>query len=198
MDVEGNPLPAGFTGELWIGGNGVARGYFGNPEMTAERFANWNGMRWYKSGDVARWTDNGEIVTLGRNDGQIKLRGLHIELGEIENAISAGRDLLAEELREILLRSLTKYMVPTAYLQMDRPPMTPNGKMDRKALPDAQLMQRREYEPPRNEAEQMVSALSRYAFVPCGMELPTANGRHTSGRSRMRRCKDFYVPIKSF
>lgn len=181
MDIDGNPLPVGFTGELWIGGNGVARGYFGNPEMTAERFVSWNGIRWYKSGDVARWTENGEIIILGRNDGQIKLRGLRIELGEIENAISAvpeirscavlvkklhgqehlcayysaERDLPAEELREILLRSLTKYMVPTAYLQMDHLPMTPNGKIDRKALPDAQLMQRQEYEPPRNEDEQI-------------------------------------------
>lgn len=181
MDIEGNPLPVGFTGELWIGGNGVARGYFGNPEMTAERFITRNGMRWYKSGDVARWTEDGEVIILGRNDGQIKLRGLRIELGEIENAISAvpgigscavlvrklhgqehlcayytaSHDMPAQELREILLRSLTKYMVPTAYLQMDRLPMTPNGKIDRKALPDAQLMQRQEYEPPCSEDEQI-------------------------------------------
>lgn len=181
MDIEGNPLPAGFIGELWIGGNGVARGYFGNPEMTAERFVERDVMRWYKSGDVARWTDNGEIVHLGRNDGQIKLRGLRIELGEIENSINAVEsvrscavlvrnlhgqehlcayytatcDLPAEELREILLKTLTKYMVPTAYLQLDEMPMTPNGKIDRKALPDAQLMQRREYEAPKNETEQI-------------------------------------------
>ncbi|MBQ4338597.1 MAG: amino acid adenylation domain-containing protein [Clostridia bacterium] len=181
MDIEGNPLPVGFTGELWIGGNGVAKGYFGNPEMTAERFVERNGLRWYKSGDVARWTNNGEIVHLGRNDGQIKLRGLRIELGEIENSINAveavkscavlvrklhsqehlcayytaSRTLPAEELREILLRTLTKYMVPTAYLQLDEMPMTPNGKIDRKALPDAQLMQRSEYEAAKNETEQI-------------------------------------------
>ncbi|MBQ8015549.1 MAG: amino acid adenylation domain-containing protein [Clostridia bacterium] len=181
MDIEGNPLPVGFIGELWIGGNGVAKGYFGNPEMTAERFVERDGMRWYKSGDVARWTDDGEIIHLGRNDGQIKLRGLRIELGEIENSISAVEavrscavlvrtlhgqehlcayytascELPAEELREILLRTLTKYMVPTAYLQLNEMPMTPNGKIDRKALPDAQLMQRREYEAPQNETEQI-------------------------------------------
>lgn len=179
MDIEGNPLPVGFIGELWIGGNGVARGYFGNPEMTAERFMERDGLRWYKSGDLARWTEDGEIVILGRNDGQIKLRGLRIELGEIENTINAvpeirscvvlvkklhGQEHLcayytatrafpAEELREILLKSLTKYMVPTAYLQLSQMPMTPNGKIDRKALPDAQLMQREEYVPPCNEAE---------------------------------------------
>lgn len=181
MDIEGNPLPVGFIGELWIGGNGVAKGYFGNPQMTAERFVEKGGLRWYKSGDVARWTEDGEIMHLGRNDGQIKLRGLRIELGEIENSIStvevvrscavlvrklhgqehlcayytATCDLPAEELREILLKTLTKYMVPTAYLQLDEMPMTPNGKIDRKALPDAQLMQRQEYEAPQNETEQI-------------------------------------------
>jgi len=181
MDICGNPLPAGFIGELWIGGHGVARGYFGNPEMTAERFVEKDGMRWYKSGDLAKWTDNGEIMILGRNDGQIKLRGLRIELGEIENSIAAvpdvracavlvrklhgqdhlcayytaARELPAEELREILLKTLTKYMVPTAYLQLDEMPMTPNGKIDRKRLPDAQLMQRQEYEAPANETEQV-------------------------------------------
>lgn len=180
MDIEGNPLPTGATGELWIGGNGVARGYFGNPEMTAERFVEREGMRYYKSGDLARWTDDGEIVILGRNDGQIKLRGLRIELGEIENTIgvqeditscavmvkmlhgqehlcayyTAKRELLPEELRESLASSLTKYMVPTAYLQLDAMPITPNGKIDRKALPEAKLMRREEYEAPQNEGEQ--------------------------------------------
>lgn len=180
MDIEGNPLPAGVTGELWIGGNGVARGYFGNPEMTAERFVERGGIRYYKSGDLARWTEDGEIVILGRNDGQIKLRGLRIELGEIENTIgaqdgitgcvvlvktlhgqehlcayyTADREFPAEELREVLASSLTKYMVPTAYLQLDRMPVTPNGKIDRKALPEAKLMRREEYEAPQNEEEQ--------------------------------------------
>lgn len=185
MDIDGNPLPVGVTGELWIGGVGVARGYFGNAEMTAERFVEKYGIRWYKSGDLARWTDNGEIMILGRNDGQIKLRGLRIELGEIENCINAlpeitssvvlvrkvnglehlcayytaTRELAAEELRERLLASLTRYMVPTAYLQMDALPMTPNGKIDRKALPEARLMQRDEYEPPANEAEAAYCAI---------------------------------------
>ena len=180
MDIYGQPLPAGFIGELWIAGYGVARGYFGNPEMTAEQFVEYNGLRWYKTGDLAKWTDHGEIIVLGRNDGQIKLRGLRIELGEIENTLNAvddvrscavlvrklhgqehlcayytaTRELPAEELREILLKTLTKYMVPTAYLQLDEMPMTPNGKIDRKRLPDAKLMQRQEYVAPANEAEQ--------------------------------------------
>ena len=178
-DIEGQPLPVGVTGELWIGGDGVARGYCANPEMTAERFVEYEGRRYYKSGDLARWTEDGEIVILGRNDGQIKLRGLRIELGEIENALgdvpeinacavvvrkinkqehlcayyTADVDISPDELREKLLRSLTKYMVPTAYLQMEALPMTPNGKIDRKALPEASLMRREEYELPSNEAE---------------------------------------------
>ncbi len=181
MDICGHPLPAGFIGELWIAGHGVARGYFGNPEMTAERFVEKDGLRYYKSGDLAKWTNDGEIVILGRNDGQIKLRGLRIELGEIENSISAvedvracavlvrklhgqdhlcayytaARELSAEELRESLLKTLTKYMVPTAYLQLEKMPMTPNGKIDRKRLPEAKLMQRQEYEAPANETEQI-------------------------------------------
>ncbi len=185
MDVAGNPLPVGVTGELWIGGTGVARGYFGNPEMTAERFIEKYGVRWYRSGDLARFTENGEIMILGRNDGQIKLRGLRIELGEIESAIgeipeitggvvlvkkinghehlcayyTATRLIPAEEMRDILMTSLTKYMVPTAFLQMDTFPMTPNGKIDRRALPEAKLMQRDVYEAPVGEMEEAYCAI---------------------------------------
>lgn len=180
MDTDGNPLPVGVTGELWIAGTGVARGYYGNPQMTDERFVMHDGMRYYKSGDLARFTNEGEVVILGRNDGQIKLRGLRIELGEIEKTLgeieavsscavfvrklhgqehlcayyTANCELSAKDLREQLGKSLTKYMVPTAYLQLDTMPMTPNGKIDRKALPDACLMQAEEYIAPANDAEQ--------------------------------------------
>lgn len=185
MDVEENPVPVGVTGELWIGGMGVAQGYFGNPKMTEERFVEKYGVRWYKSGDLAKWTEDGEIVILGRNDGQIKLRGLRIELGEIESRINslpevtgsvvlvrkingqehlcayytASRCLPPQEMREELLKTLTKYMVPTAYLQMEAFPLTPNGKTDRKALPEAQLMQRDQYVQPANEAEAAYCAI---------------------------------------
>lgn len=179
MDIDGNPLPSGAVGELWIGGAGVARGYFGNEEMTKDRFVDRDGIRYYKSGDLAKRTQNGEIIILGRNDGQIKLRGLRIELGEIENTLNscegiqravaavkeirgqehlcayytADRPISAEELRGKLSDALPKYMVPTAYLQMDELPMTANGKADMKALPEAQLMQRDAYEAPANEIE---------------------------------------------
>ncbi|MFI3177398.1 MAG: amino acid adenylation domain-containing protein [Eubacteriales bacterium] len=180
MDFTGNPLPVGATGELWIGGYGVARGYLGNPEMTAERFVPVDGERYYQSGDLAKWSKSGEITILGRNDGQIKLRGLRIELGEIESALAkiehisscvvmvrtihevehlcayytADCSLLAETLREELLKTLTVYMVPTAYLQMDALPMTPNGKIDRKQLPEPSLMQKQNYEQPLNLEEE--------------------------------------------
>ena len=179
MDIDGNPLPIGAVGELWIGGAGVARGYFGNEEMTKDRFVFRNGIRYYRSGDLAKWTRDGEIAILGRNDGQIKLRGLRIELGEIENTINAvtgikrsavavkiirdrehlcafyvaDHEISAEDLRNKLSDSLPKYMVPTAYLQMDALPTTANGKTDMKALPEAKLMQKDVYEAPANEIE---------------------------------------------
>lgn len=180
MDIEGNPLPVGVIGELWIGGKGVSRGYYGNPEMTEERFVQHEHARFYKSGDLARWTNQGEIIILGRNDGQIKLRGLRIELGEIEKTIgeyegikscvvlvkkirgqehlcafyTADMAIAAEELRKELLKTLTVYMVPTAYLQLTAMPMTPNGKIDRKVLPEPQLMQMAEYVKPETPEEE--------------------------------------------
>lgn len=181
VDIDGHPLPPGVVGELWIGGEGVAKGYFGNAEMTSERFVEQNGTRWYRSGDLARWTEEGDVVILGRNDGQIKLRGLRIELGEIETALAAapgiracavlvrqidGREHLcayysatqewdAAELRDFLSKSLAKYMLPTAYCQLDNLPQTPSGKTDFKALPEPELMARRDYKAPKNETERI-------------------------------------------
>jgi amino acid adenylation domain-containing protein len=178
-DIYGNPLPLGVIGELYIGGAGLALHYFGNPKLTQAAFEFVNGERFYKSGDLARFTDAGEIEILGRNDGQIKLRGLRIEPGEIENQVSAtpgiisvavlvkkirgnehlaayytaAREIPPEEIRDTLSLSLTKYMVPTAYLQMERFPVTPNGKTDIKALPEPELLRSEDYEPPANETE---------------------------------------------
>lgn len=180
MDIHGNPLPIGVCGELWIGGTGVGQGYYGNPETTAEKFVVREGIPFYKSGDLARQTPTGEVEILGRNDGQIKLRGLRIELGEIERTLAsypnmgmvtvfvgnihkqehlvayytAKNPIEPVELREFLLKTLTTYMVPTAYLQLDSLPTTPNGKIDRKALPPANLMQQRDYVAPTNQAEE--------------------------------------------
>lgn len=179
VDMDGHPLPPGVVGELWIGGEGVGRGYYGNPVNTEKQFLILDGIRYYRSGDLAKWTENGEVVVLGRNDGQIKLRGLRIELGEIENVLAnvpgirscavvvrgiAGREHLSayytasctldpDKLRETLTASLPRYMVPTAYLQMDKLPETPSGKTDLKSLPEPKLAARREYKAPASDAE---------------------------------------------
>ncbi len=184
-DADGNPLPPLMVGELLIGGRGVARGYVGLPEQTAEKFVDFNGERVYRSGDYARWTADGDVEILGRSDNQIKLRGLRIELGEVEAALAAvpgvsacavtirtlqnadhlcawyvaARAIDADEMRTALARTLTGYMVPTAYLQIDAIPKTPGGKDDLRALPSPELLRSGEYVPPRGETEEKLCAV---------------------------------------
>ena len=179
VDADGNELPVGVVGELYIGGRGVARGYNNLEEMTRERFVDYHGERIYKSGDYAKWLPNGDVVILGRTDHQIKLRGLRIELGEIENVMlkvegmkkvvilirklngkehlcayyTANREIAPDALKAEISKSLTQYMVPTAYLQLKEMPMTPNGKTDVKALPEPQLAISAAYEAPTNDTE---------------------------------------------
>ena len=179
VDSDGNELPAGVVGELYIGGIGVASGYNDLPQMTAERFIDYKGYRIYKSGDYARWTEEGDVVILGRTDNQIKLRGLRIELGEVEAALAAvegiksvvvkigkikgiehlcayftaDRPIDIPSLKVELGKTLTKYMIPTAYKQMDKMPITPNGKTDVKNLPEPELALSGDYEAPQNEVE---------------------------------------------
>ena len=162
VDSDGNELPPGIVGELYIGGAGVGKGYNNLPDMTAERFIEYCGVRVYKSGDYARWTPKGDVEILGRLDNQIKLRGLRIELGEVESALAkvdgiktslvkiakikgiehlcayftADRVIDAEDLNG---ETLPNYMVPTAYLQIKKMPMTLNGKIDAKSLPEATI-----------------------------------------------------------
>ncbi len=179
VDCDGNELPVGVVGELFIGGHGVARGYNNLDEMTRERFVDYHGVRVYKSGDYAKWLSDGDIVILGRTDHQIKLRGLRIELGEIENVMlkvagmkkivimirkiqdrehlcayyTADREIAPNALKAEISKSLTQYMVPTAYLQLTEMPMTPNGKTDVKALPEPQLAISSAYTAPANDTE---------------------------------------------
>lgn len=87
VDCDGNPLPWGVTGELLVGGAGVARGYWNNEELTRKHFTEYRGMRVYRTGDYAKWTQGGDVAILGRTDNQVKLRGLRIELGEIEKCM---------------------------------------------------------------------------------------------------------------
>ncbi|MBR5337150.1 MAG: amino acid adenylation domain-containing protein [Lachnospiraceae bacterium] len=165
VDNDGNKVPPGVIGELYIGGLGVATGYNELPEMTADRFIDYHGERVYKSGDYARWTADGNVEIIGRRDNQIKLRGLRIELDEVESVLSSvsgiGRATVRiekingiehlcawftadhpvdiGELKKELGRTLTNYMVPTAYMQLEEMPVTPNGKLDMKSLPIPEL-----------------------------------------------------------
>ncbi|NLT96682.1 MAG: amino acid adenylation domain-containing protein [Christensenellaceae bacterium] len=165
LDKYMNPVPIGVPGELYIGGPGLARGYLGKPEMTAERFVPdpfRPGERVYRTGDLVRWYPLGEIEFLGRIDQQVKIRGYRIELAEIESrllqvpgvtacAVAAredaeGRKYLCAylvgnpppraELKAHLLRDLPAYMVPSWFMTVDSLPYNTSGKVDRKRLPD--------------------------------------------------------------
>src|SRR5687768_17332539 len=189
-DAFGNAQPAGVPGELLIGGAGVARGYLGRAVLTAERFVpdpfgGEPGARLYRTGDRVRWRGDGTIEFQGRLDFQVKIRGFRIELGEIEAVLrghesvadcvvmaraDAGEqrlvayvvgDVEAGALREHLLRELPEYMVPSAFVALDRLPLTPNGKLDRKALPapEGDAYARRSYEAPLGETETALAGI---------------------------------------
>ncbi len=162
VDKYGDLAPFGVIGELYVGGVGVAKGYRNLPEKTAEAFVTYFGQRMYRTGDYAKFDRDGNIFILGRLDSQVKLRGLRIELSEIEELIAAqphikkaaviirkigGQDNLCayftadtkidiDALRDELKKHLTHYMVPTAYMQMEEMPVTANGKTDTKRLPE--------------------------------------------------------------
>ncbi len=171
LDSLLNLVPLGARGELYISGEGLARGYLNRPELTAEKFLpnpfdTISNARLYKTGDLARYSTDGNIEYLGRNDHQVKIRGFRIELGEIEAAlvehpglseavVIASRHqphderLIAyvvskqdpaptvSELRAYLLNKLPEYMRPAAYVMLEKMPLTASGKLDRRALPEA-------------------------------------------------------------
>jgi amino acid adenylation domain-containing protein len=181
----------GVSGEIYIGGAGVSRGYLNNPELTCEKFLILNNMshkshmsyithRSYKTGDLARWLQDGVIEFLGRIDHQVKIRGFRIELGEIESRllqhdlieetvviekndfeggkylaayIVSDEELESSELREMLARNLPNYMIPTYFVNIPGIPLTANGKLDRKALPEPELSCSEDYQAPRNDIE---------------------------------------------
>jgi acyl carrier protein len=167
LDSHLNPVPANILGEIYIGGDGVARGYLNQPELTAERFvinplAPSQLGRLYKTGDLGRFQTNGDIEYLSRVDGQVKLRGMRVELGEIEAVLASHpgirgaavilhgeneqRKLSAyvvaakeavptvDEVRRFLRSKLPEHMVPASYWRLDQLPQLPSGKIDRKAL----------------------------------------------------------------
>ncbi|WP_139280389.1 non-ribosomal peptide synthetase, partial [Rhodococcus tukisamuensis] len=190
LDSRLNPVPVGVVGELYLAGPGVSRGYRGRPGLTSERFVadpfGGPGDRMYRTGDVARWTENREIDYLGRSDFQVKVRGFRIELGEIDAALAAqsgiefavtlghegvgghtalvsyvmaapGTDVDIDDLKAAIGETLPAHMVPAAIMVIDEVPRTPVGKLDRKALPQP-VFEARAFRAPSNPIEEIVAA----------------------------------------
>ncbi|MGE6403739.1 amino acid adenylation domain-containing protein [Bacillus velezensis] len=186
LDSGGTIQPAGVAGELYIAGTGVARGYLNRPKLTEERFLDdpfYPGERMYQTGDIARWTEEGLVEWLGRSDGQVKVRGYRIEPGEIEAAIRRidgireaavtartehgetalyayieGRE--SDDVRTELATRLPAYMMPAQFIEMSEWPVTPSGKLDRRALPATDgAADRQAYTAPRNVTEMKLCAL---------------------------------------
>ncbi|PIK79665.1 MULTISPECIES: non-ribosomal peptide synthetase [unclassified Pseudomonas] len=189
LDAHDRPVPLGAVGQLHIGGVGVARGYLGLPQLQAERFIASpfvEGDRLYRTGDLVRYRQDGELDFVGRNDFQVKLRGLRVELGEIEAALAAhpviGQNvvLMREErlvayftcrdgcpppalevLRSHLLARMPEYMVPQAFVALAELPLSPNGKVDRRALPapGPEAVISREYQAPQGDLETALASI---------------------------------------
>lgn len=196
LDRYLQPVPVGIPGELYLAGDGLARGYLNRRELTEERFisnpfSSDPASRIYKTGDMARFLADGRIEYLGRQDNQVKIRGFRIELGEIESVISqyedvrevvvaaregqegdknlaaymvSGSDSKIEpaELRSFLRQKLPDYMIPSAFVQLERMPLTPNGKIDRKALPAPErdlALEQEGFEAPRTETEKKLAEI---------------------------------------
>ena len=175
-DLDGKLLPDGVMGELYIGGKGVTKGYYNNPEKTKEAYTKINGINYYRSGDYAIKM-NDDFFIQGRMDNQIKLRGLRIEPEEISFVISSypkirkaivviskindvdhlctyytgSEKINIEDLKTYISSKLTNYMVPTVFMQLDEIPQTPNGKTDIKKLPEPEI--NTEYIAPENDIE---------------------------------------------
>ncbi len=184
-DSFDNELPAGMRGELIICGNQVGRGYIQLPEKTAASFFTHRGMRAYRSGDLAAWTEDGRIRIFGRVDNQIKLRGFRIELDEIEKVMTeypgvktgaaavkknngseylvgyytARTEVSPGDLKHHMQEKLPEYMVPGVLIPMDNMPMTSSGKVDKKALPEPDFSAfRAPYTAPETETEKRICA----------------------------------------
>ncbi|MBM7114700.1 non-ribosomal peptide synthase/polyketide synthase [Archangium primigenium] len=193
LDAQWQPVPVGVPGELYLSGLGLARGYLGRPELTAERFLPnpfATGARMYRTGDKVRLLADGTLEYLGRLDHQVKVRGFRIELGELDAVLAQhpavqdvltlaredvpgdkrlvaylvarpGQSVDVAELRAFLARQVPEYMVPSAFVALSALPLSPNGKVDRKALPapEASRSETRAFVAPRNPTEQLLASL---------------------------------------
>ncbi len=191
IDKHRNLLPAGVPGELLIVGNGVGRGYVGKPEMTADKFITFEGKKAYRSGDLAKWNHAGKIEFMGRMDNQVKLRGLRVELDEIENVMNqyptikssvvlvkekdsiqflcgyfvAESRIEREKLTSFMQKYLTPYMVPSVLMQLDELPLTNNGKVDKRALPEPEYeTENRNYVEPKTELQRKLCGIFEMAL----------------------------------
>ncbi|HEY4337720.1 MAG TPA: amino acid adenylation domain-containing protein, partial [Puia sp.] len=182
------PVPVGVPGELCIAGVGLARGYLNNPVLTAEKFVDYPavaGERIYRTGDLAKWMPDGNIVFLGRIDHQVKIRGFRIEPGEIEQALgtyppvrdclvadkekngekylvayyTAASEVAAPDIRSFLASRLPDYMIPAWFVHLDSFPLNANGKIDRKVLPDPAIGSQEEFTEPSGETEMTLTEI---------------------------------------
>ena len=191
LDKQLNLSPMGALGELYIGGIGLARGYVGRTDLTAERFVanpfSDGGSRLYRSGDLVRWNMQGQLEYLGRTDHQVKIRGLRIELGEVEAqlqqlpqtkeavvitadtmlgkrliayvSLALGDETKAVELQELLAQVLPDYMVPSHIEILSSLPLNNNGKVDRKALPKVELQTQQNFVAPEGDVEEKLAVI---------------------------------------
>ncbi|MBE9034047.1 non-ribosomal peptide synthetase [aff. Roholtiella sp. LEGE 12411] len=194
LDANLQPVPIGVMGELYIGGDGLARGYHNRPDLTAEKFipnifSPEPKAQLYKTGDLVRYLPDSNIEFLGRIDNQVKIRGFRIELGEIEALLSQHLEvketvvvvrednpgdkrlvayivpnhiLPTSEIRNFLKGKLPEYMIPSAFVQLDTLPVTPNGKIDRRALPapvPSNLELENSFVPPRTAVEEILTGI---------------------------------------
>lgn len=191
VDEENNLLPIGVSGELCVGGDGVARGYLNKDDVTKEKFIDnpfIPNTKMYKTGDMAKWTEDGNVQFLGRIDFQVKIRGFRIELGEIEKELLNYKSMKeamvldridsnnnkylcaylvscekinVKKLKEALNIKLPEYMVPTKFIQIEKMPLTQNGKIDRKELLKCsdELKEEENYVKPRNKSEEIIATI---------------------------------------
>ena len=194
IDKNRHVLPVGVSGELLIVGKGVGNGYVNLPEKTSEMFLTFDGRKAYRSGDLARFRKDGEIEFFGRLDNQVKLRGLRIELDEIENVINSfpsvrtskvivrsngSEDYLAafftadssvdiKQLTDFMKTKLTVYMIPSVLMQLEKMPLTVNGKVDKKKLPDTvcKTQDRAYTEPVTDDEKELCEKFAQILEVP--------------------------------
>jgi acyl carrier protein len=195
LDKRLQPVPVGVSGELYVGGAGLGRGYLNRPELTSERFipdpfSEAPGARLYKSGDVVRFLPNGDLEYLGRADQQVQIRGFRVEMGEIESVLrdhktisqvvvlvrevqpgdqrlvayfvpTPGHSVSISGLRRHIRTMLPEYMIPQYFIELKEIPLTPNGKVDRRALPEPKADRQTEesYVEPRSEVEKRIASI---------------------------------------